>query len=164
MPDPDLPIAAHSLGNMKVIYIYADGRTVILNGTHPYRDNNPGNLRYMGKDGEQRAKKAGAIGIDNTYAVYANGAAGEAALHAMIERETAAGKSLQKFLKKYAPPGENNFPAYLNAITTALKAKSGDLLSDLSADQRAILAQTIMVQEGWRSRKSQFAAPVEGHR
>ena len=158
----DLPISAAVSSDGYVTYTYADGHTVTLHGTHPYRDNNPGNLRYMGRSGLARAKQAGGIGIDNSFAILPDGKAGEDALHAMIRRRAAEGQTLQSFLTIYAPAGENNLASYLVAVGTALKAKPADTLASLSDQQRATLAETIMIQEGWRSRKSMFSPPVVG--
>ncbi len=158
----DLPTNAYVSSTGRVTYTYADGHTVTLHGTHPYRDNNPRNLRYIGKSGLARAKQAGGIGIDNTFAIFPDGRAGEDALHAMIKRRGEEGQTLESFLTIYAPPGENNLASYLIAVSTALTAKPGDRLASLSDQQRATLAETIMIQEGWRSRKSMFSPPIVG--
>lgn len=156
----DLPISAHVSGKGKVTYVYADGRTVTLHGAHPYRDNNPGNLRYSGKTGASRARQAGAIGIDNEFAIFPDRSAGVKAQSAMIAR--LSGQTLTAFLAIYAPPGENNFPAYLAAVEKATGAKGADPLGTLSEAQRDILAETIITIEGGNSRRNQYSAPVWG--
>ena len=156
----DLPVTAQVSGKGKVTYVYKDGRTVTLHGAHTYRDNNPGNLRYPGKIGLIRAKQAGAIGIDNEFAIYPDRSAGVKAQSAMIAR--LHGQTLTSFLAIYAPPGENNFPAYLAAVEKAVGAKAGDPLESLSPAQRDILAETIITIEGGNSPRNQFSAPVWG--
>ena len=154
----DLPISAHVSGKGKVTYVYADGRTVTLHGAHPYRDNNPGNLRYAGKGGLERARKAGAISIDNEFAIFPDRSAGVRAQSAMIGR--LRGQTLTGFLAIYAPPGENNFPAYLAAVEKATGAKAADSLESLSPAQRDVLAETIITIEGGNSPRNQYSAPV----
>ncbi len=130
---------------------------VTLHGDRPYRSNNPGNLRFPGSTGPDRARQAGAVGMDGTFAVFPSVAVGEAAIMAMINRNSA--KSLGAFLHKYAPPGENNTAQYIAVVTAALKARNTDLLSALNAVQRDLLVQTIMIQEGGPSHGHETAKP-----
>lgn len=161
---PDTPIMAYVSSKGHVTYVYRGGRVLTLHGTHPYRDNNPGNLRYLGKHALARAKRAGAIGLDHSFAIFATADAGRDALNRLITRRGNEGQTVQAFLSHYAPANENDLPAYLLAVTTALRAERSDTLRSLSTAQRTILAETIMRQEGWYSKKRRHSAPVEGYR
>lgn len=158
---PDTPIMAFVSGAGHVTYAYADGHTVTLHGTHPNRDKNPGNLRFPGKTGLDRAKAAGAIGIDGG-SPSSRRVSRARTRSRLIQRRGNEGQTVQSFLGAYAPADEDDLPTYLLAVTTALKAKPSDTLWSLSADQRAILAETIMRHEGWYSKRSQPPPPVEG--
>jgi hypothetical protein len=162
----DLPVDARVGPDSRVTYIYADGRTLTLRGNHPYRDNNPGNLSYAGRDGEARARGAGALTVDptgrNKFAVFPSVDAGEQALDRMIASHKAAGDTLGAFMSRYAPRGQNNLTAYLAAVVKAVKASSSDPLAKLSPAQIDILKETIRVQEGWRSPRRQTSPPEEG--
>ncbi len=158
LPSYPLPILAHPGLDNGVTYVYQDGSMITLHGDRPYRSNNPGNLRFPGSSGLDRAKRDGAIGMDGTFAVFPNVATGETAIAAMIDRNGT--KSLGAFLHKYAPPGENNTIHYIAVVTTALKARGTDLLSSLSPVQRNLLVQTIMIQEGGPSHGHESARPT----
>ena len=160
LPSFPLPIMAHPGPENGVTYVYQDGRMITLHGDRPYRSNNPGNLRFPGSSGLDRAKRDGAIGMDGSFAVFPNVATGETAIAAMIDRNGT--KSLGAFLHKYAPPGENNTAQYIAVVRTALKARETDLLSSLNPVQRSLLAQTIMIQEGGPSHGHEFARPTFG--
>lgn len=155
-----LPIDARVSGT-QVTYIYADGRTLTLQGNHPYRDNNPGNLSYPGRDGLERARRAGAIAVDptgaNKFAVFPSAELGDAALAEMVRQRQAAGSTIAAFMARYAPAGENNLTAYLAAVAKAVNAKPTDLLSSLNAAQIDTLKETIRQHEGWRSPTRQTA-------
>ena len=56
LPAAPLPIAASRQAPNTATYFYADGRAITLHGDRPYRNNNPGNLRFMGKSGSARAQ------------------------------------------------------------------------------------------------------------
>lgn len=162
----DLPIDAHVTQHGRVTYIYRDGRTRTLHGNHPYRDNNPGNLNYPGRDGLARARGAGALAVDptgpNKFAVFASPESGEAALSAMVAHRQAEGLTVAAFMSRYAPKGENNLTAYLAAVAKATGAKPTDLLSSLAPSQIDVLKETIRIQEGWRSPTRELSPPVIG--
>lgn len=160
LPSSPLPILAHPGPDNGVTYVYQDGSMITLHGDRPYRSNNPGNLRFPGSSGLNRAKQSGAIGMDGSFAVFPNMATGETAIAAMIDRNGA--KSLGAFLHKYAPPGENNTTQYIAVVKTALQARETDLLSSLNPVQRGLLAKTIMIQEGGPGHGHEFAQPTFG--
>lgn len=162
----DLPVDARVSADGRVTYIYTDGHTVTLHGNHPYRDNNPGNLSYAGRDGEVRARHSGALTVDptgrNRFAVFPSVDAGEQALDRMIASHKAAGDTLGAFMSRYAPRGQNNLTAYLAAVTKAVNAKASAPLASLSDTQVGVLKETIRVQEGWRSPHRQLSPPEQG--
>ena len=164
--DPGLPVDARVSANGRVTYIYADGRTRTLHGNHPYRDNNPGNLNYVGPTGEARAKAAGALTVDptgkNKFAVFPSVEAGETALSGMIASRQAEGLTVAAFMSRYAPKGQNNLSAYLAAVSKATGAKKEALLSSLTPAQIDILKETIRVHEGWRSATRELSPPADG--
>lgn len=164
--EQDLPIDAHVSPHGQVTYIYRNGRTRTLHGNHPYRDNNPGNLSYAGKDGLARARGAGAIAVNptgpNKFAVFPSPDAGEAALSAMVARRQAEGLTVAGFMSRYAPKGQNDLAAYLAAVAKATGAKTTAPLASLTAAQVDVLKETIRVHEGWRSPTRELSPPMEG--
>jgi hypothetical protein len=85
------------------------------NGSVAYRNNNPGNLNYVGQ--------AGATGADaNGYAIFPDYATGYAALTAQIQLDANRGMTLQQLIYSWAPPtgdprGNNNTTAYLQSVS-----------------------------------------------
>ncbi len=162
LPASPLPIAALRSAPSTATYIYADGHTITLHGDRPYRNNNPGNLRYLGKTGPARAQADGALGLEQGgFAIFPSVDAGEKALNMAIDRGAAARRSLSSFINQYAPPGDhNNTASYIATVAKALDVTPTATLDLLGPAQRSILAQTIMVQEGGASHGHEFAPPT----
>lgn len=80
-------------------------------GSVASRNNNPGNLRYVGQ--------TGAIGQDSGgFAIFPDLSTGQAALNAQINLDANRGLTLSQFIAKYAPPNENNTSNYLNFVSS----------------------------------------------
>lgn len=162
LPQSPLPVAALRAAPGTATYLYADGRTITLHGDRPYRNNNPGNLRYMGRTGPQRARADGALGLEQGgFAMFPSAAAGEHALDAAINRAADAHQSLASFLNQYAPATDsNNTAEYIAVVAQALAAAPSATVDALDGRQRSLLAQTIMVQEGGRLHGHETAPPT----
>ena len=160
LPSSPVPVSAYRPKPGSVTYVYRDGSTTTLHGDRPYRDNNPGDLRFPGRNGLQRAKDGGGIGLDGGFAIFPSVAAGERAIDQMINKHAARKQTLLSFLTAYAPPGENNTAAYISVVTDALRAKPSDTLASLSDQQRSLFAQTIMLQEGGRTHGHEASPPT----
>ena len=162
LPASPLPIAASRQAPNSATYFYADGHAITLHGDRPYRNNNPGNLRFMGKTGAARAQADGALGVEQGgFAMFPSVAAGEHALDLTIGRAAASKRSLISFVNQYAPPtDQNNTAAYIGAVASGLGVKESATLDLLSPQQCSILAQTIMMQEGGTSHGHETAQPT----
>ena len=79
-------------------------------GTRAYRNNNPGNLRYVGQPGATGADTSG-------FAIFPSYDAGYAALQKQIELDASRGLTIEQFIAKYAPPNENDTTNYTTRIT-----------------------------------------------
>lgn len=76
------------------------------------RNNNPGNLNYVGQDGATRE-----AGPGGRFAVFASAQQGLEALAIQIKRYANAGmNSIRAIIEKYAPKGENNTEAYIASL------------------------------------------------
>lgn len=113
------------------------GGTSFPNGSVAYRNNNPGNLNYVGQ--------AGATGADaNGYAIFPDYATGYNALVNQIQLDANKGMTLQQLIYSWAPPtgdprGTNNTTAYLQSVSDATGLAPGDSV------QAAIVGQTSTV-------------------
>lgn len=81
-------------------------------GTLAQRQNNPGNLKFVGQKDSVRG--------DNGFARFKTPNAGWSALHRQIRLDSSRGLTLERFMTKYAPPTENNTSAYLRALSRSL--------------------------------------------
>lgn len=160
LPASPVPVSAVRFKGLSATYIYADGSTVTLYGNRPYRDNNPGNLRYSGKTGLARAHAVGAVGLDKDFAIFPSVAAGERALDAFIALKASRKASLADVMHLYAPPSENKTAAYIATIATALGVTPTSTLDTFSDKQKALLAQTIIVVEGSQARDAETSPPT----
>lgn len=106
------------------------------NGSIAYRNNNPGNLNYVGQ--------AGATGADaNGYAIFPDYATGYAALINQIQIDANKGMTLQQLIYSWAPPtgdprGNNNTSAYVQTVSNATgiapNASVSDAIAGLTSD------------------------------
>lgn len=101
----------------------------IPGGSLADRNNNPGNLRYVGQEGAT----LGAGG----FAKFATAEDGYNALVSQIQLDGSRGLTVTQFINKYAPPSENNTSQYIQQFTQALGISQNTKISDLSAQDVA---------------------------
>jgi hypothetical protein len=102
-------------------------------GTLSYRNNNPGNLRYVGQ--------AGAMRGEGGFASYGSYSLGLAALIDQIQRNAVRGydaamrpvTTVEELIASWAPPSENDTAAYVASVTRQTGFGAGDLLLSLGA-------------------------------
>lgn len=109
-----------------------------------WRNQNPGNLRYRSG---AAARRVGAISIDRQgFAIFPSEEVGWNVLVDFLTDAANRGRTIQSVMTQYAPPHENNLPAYLNFI----RRQTGlDPTSRLQADQVENVARAIRTYEGW---------------
>ena len=95
-------------------------------GSVAYRNNNPGNLVYVGQ--------AGALGADaNGFAIFPDYATGLRALNDQIQLYAARGLSIQGMMQIYAPASDGNDPnSYAAQVAGALGVDPSTSLLSLS--------------------------------
>jgi len=91
------------------------------------RNNNPGNLRYAN---QKKASKG-----ESGFARFDAPVEGFNALKDQVVLDSSRGHTLGSFIKKYAPPSENNTANYLLFIEKELGAKADTLLSTLGVNK-----------------------------
>ena len=92
-------------------------------GTLAQRQNNPGNLRFVGQKD--------AIRGDKGFARFPTPEHGFTALQNQIRLDASRGLTLEQFIYKYAPPTSNNTKAYLASVALTLGAKPKHRLKDI---------------------------------
>lgn len=91
------------------------------------RNNNPGNLRYVGQ--------SGALGPDSKgYAIFTSPEAGMSALQRQIELDASRDLSIREFVNKYAPSSENNTSNYLAFIVNGLGVEPDSPLINVTGE------------------------------
>jgi hypothetical protein len=92
-------------------------------GSAAYRNNNPGNLMYVGQSGATGADSSG-------FAIFPSYQAGYQALLNQITLDASRGETIAQFTAKYAPASAGNDPtSYANTLATAAGLSPSDLLS-----------------------------------
>jgi hypothetical protein len=124
-----------------VTYTYPDGSKVVLTGTHPFRDNNPGDLR----------SGHGSIGRDGGFAIYSSLDAGVNALG-----QTLTGKygdsSISDTMKSFAPASDGNDPVkYAATLASAVGVPVSTKISALTPAQLMTFQYNIAIAEGYNS-------------
>lgn len=127
-----------------VTYEYANGDKFTITGTHPNRDQNPGNVRTS-----QFARDHGSVGNDGGFAIFPTPSEGWSAMHDVITGSF-GNLSVNDMIAKYAPPSENDTKGY-QATATKLAGVSGDAkISSLTAQQVGTLMNVMAKRvEGW---------------
>ena len=91
-------------------------------GTVAQRNDNPGNLRFVGQ--------AGATGKDSKgFAIFPTAEEGWQALQAQIALDAGRGLTLTQFMGKYAPPSENDTGGYISFVSKKTGIGANDLIS-----------------------------------
>ena len=80
-----------------------------VSGSLAQRNNNPGNIRYVGQ--------AGATQGDGGFAKFPSVQAGWDALSNLITKRANQGMTLSSFLNSYAPPVENDTNNYIGFVS-----------------------------------------------
>jgi len=107
--------------------------------TRAQRNKNPGNLKF--------AKQEGAVGQDDRgFAVFKTDIDGWQALVKQIQLDAKRGLTIERFVKKYAPPTENDSRAYCDFICKGLKALPTEAVSSYHS---AAIAGLIAWYEGY---------------
>ena len=127
----------------------ADGSTERRDGARNWRNNNPGNIQYG-----DFAKRYGALGSDGRFAIFPSYDAGRKAKEALLfEGKGYAGMNIQQAIYRYAPPNENNSQNYVNTVAAAAGVPASTLLSQLNAQQRTAMLNSMEKVEGFRTGK-----------
>jgi RHS repeat-associated protein len=121
--------------------------TQFNHGTHPFRDNNPGDITagpFTSRNGQ--------LGTDGRFAVFPGAGTGSQALHTLLTGGGYFNLSINAAVAKYAPSMENNTAGYQQFLTNVLGVSGNTPLSSLSSGQLQKL-------EGAISREEGFSAP-----
>jgi hypothetical protein len=121
--------------------------TQFNHGTHPFRDNNPGDIVSGGF-----VNRHGAIGADGRFGVFTSAGQGRAALDALLHSPAYSSLSVNAAVAKYAPAFENNTAGYAQFLQNAVGVSGNTPLSSLSPSQMNALENGIAHYEGAAAR------------
>lgn len=128
-----------------VIYTDANGgRVRRTGGTPAWRNNNPGNIRDS-----DFARRMGAIGAANGFAVFPDEATGLAAMGALLRGNSYRNLSIIDAISRYAPPSENDTRAYQQRIAQLTGLDIQLRIRDLDESQFSALLGAMRRIEGW---------------
>lgn len=143
-------------------HVYGGAGSPSRNGvsglTRGLRNNNPGNLEYRGQAGS--APEAGS----GRFAAFGSMAEGLAALDDQLRRYMSRGTdTVRAIIGKYAPAGENNTSAYIDAVARAMGVSPDMHLNPSQAGVIPGLMRGIVDQENGAGRVSmdQIAAGMQ---
>lgn len=100
------------------------------------RNNNPGNLRYVGQSGASKG--------EGGFAKFESVKAGYEALKKQIQLDAGRGHTLSSFIEKFAPPTENDTVSYIKTLQDALDVTAETPLVEIDKNK---LAKAIAKQE-----------------
>lgn len=130
-----------------VIYTNSDGSSYRkTGGTRSWRNNNPGNLKYY-----EFARKMGAIGQADGFAVFPDEETGMRALNELLRSNSYNKLTIAGAINKYAPKKENNVSAYLNQIQNLTGLSINKRMVDLTESELSRVANAILKIEGWET-------------
>ncbi|WP_313471202.1 hypothetical protein [Atlantibacter hermannii] len=117
--------------------------------TRGLRNNNPGNLNYVGQAG---ATKEG--GPNGRFAVFETMQHGIAALYKQLQLYFSRGKdTIREIINTYAPSSENNTEAYISAIVKKLGKGADEILNSSDTETMFNLMRGIIDHENGKSGK-----------
>lgn len=121
------------------------------------KNNNPGNLRFMGQSGATQGQGG--------FAKFDNVQAGFDALQRQINLDAGRGLSLDQFINKFAPPSENKTSTYLENVQTWLGiSDSSTKLADVLTGQGAATDETPTLADvfgdSWGGEEGGLSTPV----
>lgn len=108
----------------------------IPSGSLADRNNNPGNLRFVGQTGATMG--------EGGFAKFASAEDGFQALINQVQLDQSRGLTLQQFIAKYAPPTENDTSLYVTQMAQWLGVDPSMKLSDIDTQK---LAENIAKKE-----------------
>lgn len=115
-------------------------------GTRAWRNNNPGNVKF-----NALAVSNGAIGRDGPFAIFPDPDTGSNALDALLHTSKYQNLTLDQAIEAYAPPEQNNTPAYQAYIRGVVGVPGNTTLGDLTPAQMNALQAGIKVKEGFHA-------------
>lgn len=121
--------------------ITSPGSVIIPKGSIANRNNNPGNLMFVGQNGATQGEPKEGGGY---WAKFDSPESGWNALQNQIETDKARGLTLGGFISKYAPSSENNTAAYIASVAKSIGATENTPLSKIDT---GILAKQIGAYE-----------------
>lgn len=125
------------------------------------RNNNPGNLNYVGQEG---ATKEG--GPNGRFAVFRSAEEGLQALANQLRRYGSRGiNSVRAIISKFAPPSENNTQAYIGSVSKGLGIGADSAL-DLNDPRvlQSLMGAIIKVENGKNPYSAEQIAAASGAR
>lgn len=116
-------------------------------GTWTWRNHNPGNLRpgYV-------SKRFGQIGVAGGFAVFSTYEIGHNAMIYLL-RHTYRNDSIDKLVKAYAPPIENNTAAYIKFLRQKTGIKDNKKIKVFTPKEFEKLWKAIIQMEGYKKGK-----------
>lgn len=118
--------------------------TQVSHGTHPFRDNNPGDLT----SGSFTAGN-GSIGSDGRFTVFPTSGTGRNALDSLLHGAAYNSLSVSDAISRYAPAMENNTAGYQQFVQNVVGVSGNAPLSSLSPSQFTALENGISRYEGY---------------
>jgi hypothetical protein len=149
-PDPNSATGGNTSTNGSTTTINLFGpnweSTQVGTGTHPFRDNNPGDITAgpftLGN---------GQLGTDGRFAVFPSAGKGSQALDTLLNGPAYSSLNINAAVARYAPDFENNTLGYQQFLTNALGVSGNTPLSSLSSSQMQTLENAISRYEGFNA-------------
>jgi RHS repeat-associated protein len=121
--------------------------TQVGTGTHPFRDNNPGDMMVAGGF----AGNHGSLGNDGRIAVFPTADTGSNALDALLHSPNYSSLTVADTMAKFAPPNENDTAAYQQFLQNVVGVSGNAPLSSLSPAQFSAFERGIAQYEGFNA-------------
>jgi hypothetical protein len=140
-------VMAWSSRTKAVTYKDEDGKEWIRQeGSRSWRNFNPGNISKG-----SFAESCGSIGGDTRFAIFPDEDTGLEAIGALFRTRSYRDLTLEGAIFRYAPPGENDSPAYVRAVAKKVGCPPSTIVKTLSEQQFGLLAEAIKIHEGWKA-------------
>jgi hypothetical protein len=151
-------------GRGTVTYYSNDGRKIKthVGGTRAWRNNNPGNITWKGREKQKGAfaDRHGAIGSDGTFAIFPNVETGRLARNRLLEGPSYRDRTLNETIEKYdSASGPKEREQYKKNISQWTGIRLDRKLGDLTTAERNALYHAMERQEGFTNKDGSIKYP-----
>lgn len=155
---PSRFVVARKTAPRTILFTDSEGRDFVrIGGSRSWRNFNPGNIRKG-----DFSRNMGAIGDDDSFAIFPDRAAGRSAIEALLRGPSYSPLTLEQAINRYAPPSENDTRGYVDFVATQTGLSRSRKLEEMVVAEIRKIVAAIETMEGWIAGDERAHVPTSG--